>query len=78
MTTTDNWVREAIVAGALWQWVATARDDGRSIFMLTGYRVDGNWTYLPATTIETRKDETQRERFDEFVDTFLGHAKENG
>lgn len=74
----NAFTREAIVAGVLWQWVGDTIDDGRTVTVRTGYKVDGRWTHFPPIRIETRDDEPQEARFNEFVDHFLQQAKENG
>ncbi len=74
-----QFAREHLVMGARWQWVGYPRDDEHTVTLLTAFKSEGGkWTYQPTLELETRNDESQEERFDAFVDTFLRQSKENG
>jgi len=74
----NAFTREAIVAGAKWQWVCDTLGDGRTITIRTGFKTEGKWTHFAPIQIEIRDVESQEVRFNEFVDNFLQTAKENG
>lgn len=74
------WMREAVIQGARWQWTGKPIHNDRAVLLLSGYQVKvsgrGKWTYFPAIELECAKDQAPEDRFNQFVDNFLQHAKE--
>lgn len=76
--TINQFTREHVVMGSRWQWVGYPQDDGRSVTLVSAYKVEGvsDWVYMPGVTLTVREAESQEDRFNEFVDNFLQHSKE--
>ncbi len=72
----NAFVKEEVLRGTTWQFVGDTVSS-RVITVRAGYSIEGKWTYMPPIEVRTREGQTQKDRFIEWVERFVGLAKED-
>lgn len=70
--------RNEEIRGTKWQFVGDTIEGTRLVTLRAGYRGhEDRWVHLSPVEIRADEGQSQKERFDEWVDTFVGRARED-
>ena len=72
----NAFARDEDLRGTHWQFVGDTMGS-RTVTIRAGHETEGKWSYLPPIEVVATEGQTQKDRFNEWVDRFIRAGKES-